>query len=97
MIPLIVNGPAIEPIALADAKKWLRLQTTRRNGVVQGFKSAPLLRRKEETMLLNKSVQFGLAALAQVGLARQAEADAQARHAKDATDSAFDSDFQRKD
>jgi hypothetical protein len=52
---------------------------------------------KEETMLLNKSVQFGLAALAQVGLARQAEADAQARHAKDATDSAFDSDFQRKD
>jgi len=55
---------------------------TRRNGVVQGFKSAPLLRRKEETMLLNKSVQFGLAALAQVGLARQAEADAQARHAK---------------
>jgi len=48
MIPLIVNGPAIEPIALADAKKWLRLQTTRRNGVVQGFKSAPLLRRKKQ-------------------------------------------------
>ena len=48
-------------------------------------------------MLLNKSVQFGLAALAQVGLARQAEADAQARHAKDATDFAFDLDFQRKD
>jgi uncharacterized phiE125 gp8 family phage protein len=27
MIPLIVNGPAIEPIALADAKRWLRIET----------------------------------------------------------------------
>jgi hypothetical protein len=36
-------------------------------------------------------------AQAQVALARQAETDAEARHAKDATDSAFDSDFRRKD
>jgi hypothetical protein len=36
-------------------------------------------------------------AQAQVGSARQAEADADARHAKDPTDSAFDADFQRKD
>jgi hypothetical protein len=36
-------------------------------------------------------------AQAQVAQARQAEADAEARHAKDATDSAFDSGFQRKD
>ena len=36
-------------------------------------------------------------AQAQVALARQAEADAAKRHAKDPTDSAFDSDFQRKD
>jgi hypothetical protein len=36
-------------------------------------------------------------AQAQVAQARQAEADAEARHAKDATDSAFDSIFQRKD
>jgi hypothetical protein len=54
MIPLIVNGPAIEPIALADAKKWLRLQTTRRNGVVQGFKSAPLLRREKQCCSTNR-------------------------------------------
>lgn len=27
MIPLIVNGPAIEPVALADAKQWLKLET----------------------------------------------------------------------
>jgi hypothetical protein len=36
-------------------------------------------------------------AQAQVALARQAEAAAEARHAKDPTDSAFDSDFRRKD
>jgi hypothetical protein len=36
-------------------------------------------------------------AQAQIAQARQAEADAEARHAKDATDSAFDSGFQRKD
>jgi hypothetical protein len=36
-------------------------------------------------------------AQAQVAGARQAEADADARHAKDPTDSAFDADFQRKD
>ena len=36
-------------------------------------------------------------AQAQVALGRQAEAEAEARHAKDPTDSAFDSDFQRKD
>ncbi|MBV9394813.1 MAG: hypothetical protein JOZ84_10410 [Methylobacteriaceae bacterium] len=35
-------------------------------------------------------------AQAQVALARQAEADALARHAKDPTDSAFDPDFDRK-
>jgi hypothetical protein len=28
MILLIVNGPAIEPVTLADAKKWLKLQTS---------------------------------------------------------------------
>ncbi|MBV8848103.1 MAG: hypothetical protein JOZ16_00805 [Methylobacteriaceae bacterium] len=36
-------------------------------------------------------------AQAQIALARQVEADAQARHAKDATDTAFDPDFRRKD
>jgi hypothetical protein len=30
MIPLIVNGPAIEPIALADAKKWAEAPDDRR-------------------------------------------------------------------
>jgi hypothetical protein len=36
-------------------------------------------------------------AQAQVALARQAEAAAEARHSKDPTDSAFDPDFKRKD
>jgi hypothetical protein len=36
-------------------------------------------------------------AQAQVAVARTAEADAEARHAKDATDSAFDPAFERKD
>jgi len=36
-------------------------------------------------------------AQAQVTEARQAEAEVEASHAKDATDSAFDSSFQRKD
>ena len=36
-------------------------------------------------------------AQAPVASARQAEADADARHAKDPTDSAFDADFPRKD
>jgi hypothetical protein len=36
-------------------------------------------------------------AQAQVALARQAEADAAARHVKNATDSAFDPEFKRKD
>jgi hypothetical protein len=36
-------------------------------------------------------------AQAQVALARQAETEAEARQAKDPTDSAFDSGFQRKD
>ena len=36
-------------------------------------------------------------AQAQVALARQAEAEAEACHAKNPSDSAFDSDFKRKD
>jgi hypothetical protein len=43
MIPLIVNGPAIEPIALADAKKWLRLQTTDDDDVIGALITAARL------------------------------------------------------
>jgi uncharacterized phiE125 gp8 family phage protein len=40
MIPLIVNGPAIEPVALADAKKWLKLETSDDDDVVAALITA---------------------------------------------------------
>jgi uncharacterized phiE125 gp8 family phage protein len=43
MIPLIVNGPAIEPIALADAKKWLKLETNEDDDVVGALITAARL------------------------------------------------------
>jgi uncharacterized phiE125 gp8 family phage protein len=43
MIPLIVNGPAIEPVALADAKKWLKLQTSDDDDVVGALITAARL------------------------------------------------------
>ena len=43
MIPLIVNGPAIEPIALADAKKWLKLETSDDDDVVGALITAARL------------------------------------------------------
>ncbi|MEA2841716.1 MAG: hypothetical protein QOF41_3046 [Methylobacteriaceae bacterium] len=43
MIPLIVNGPAIEPVALADAKKWLKLETNDDDDVVGALITAARL------------------------------------------------------
>jgi uncharacterized phiE125 gp8 family phage protein len=43
MIPLIVNGPAIEPIALADAKKWLKIETSDDDDVVGALITAARL------------------------------------------------------
>jgi uncharacterized phiE125 gp8 family phage protein len=43
MIPLIVNGPAIEPVALADARKWLKLQTSDDDDVVGALITAARL------------------------------------------------------
>jgi uncharacterized phiE125 gp8 family phage protein len=43
MIPLIVNGPAIEPVALADAKQWLKLETSDDDDVVGALITAARL------------------------------------------------------
>jgi uncharacterized phiE125 gp8 family phage protein len=43
MIPLIVNGPAIEPVALADAKKWLKLETSDDDDVIGALITAARL------------------------------------------------------
>jgi uncharacterized phiE125 gp8 family phage protein len=43
MIPLIVNGPAIEPVALADAKRWLKLETSDDDDVVGALITAARL------------------------------------------------------
>src|SRR5947199_8130721 len=43
MIPLIVNGPALEPIALADAKKWLKLETSDEDDVIGALITAARL------------------------------------------------------
>jgi uncharacterized phiE125 gp8 family phage protein len=43
MIPLIVNGPAIEPVALADAKHWLKLETNDDDDVVGALITAARL------------------------------------------------------
>src|SRR5438270_3112905 len=43
MIPLIVNGPAVEPIALADAKQWLKLETSDDDDVVGALITAARL------------------------------------------------------
>jgi uncharacterized phiE125 gp8 family phage protein len=43
MIPLIVNGPAVEPVALADAKKWLRIETADEDDVVGALITAARL------------------------------------------------------
>ena len=43
MIPLIVNGPAIEPVALADMKQWLKLETSDDDDVVGALITAARL------------------------------------------------------
>jgi uncharacterized phiE125 gp8 family phage protein len=43
MIPIIVNGPAVEPVALADAKKWLRIETGDDDDVVGALITAARL------------------------------------------------------
>src|SRR5437588_12569492 len=43
MIPLIVNGPAIEPVALADARKWLKIETGDDDDVVGALITAARL------------------------------------------------------
>jgi uncharacterized phiE125 gp8 family phage protein len=43
MIPLIVNGPAVEPVALADARKWLKLETSDDDDVVGALITAARL------------------------------------------------------
>lgn len=60
-----------------------------------------ILRSARDNSLLEAGQAEAIAAAltkaqAQVALARQAESDAEARHAKDQTDAAFDPDFERK-
>jgi uncharacterized phiE125 gp8 family phage protein len=43
MIPLIVNGPAVEPVALDDAKKWLKLETSDDDDIVGALITAARL------------------------------------------------------
>ena len=43
MIPLIVNGPAVEPVALPDAKKWLKVETFDDDDVVGALITAARL------------------------------------------------------
>src|SRR3954452_20487484 len=43
MIPLIVNGPAVEPLAVADAKKWLKLETSDEDDVIGALITAARL------------------------------------------------------
>ncbi len=43
MIPLIVNAPALEPIAIADAKRWLKLETAEDDEVVGALITAARL------------------------------------------------------
>jgi hypothetical protein len=65
-----------------------------------GFVETILQSARDKSLLEAGQAQAIAAALtkaqAQVALARQAEADAAARQAKDASDSAFDPEFQRK-
>jgi uncharacterized phiE125 gp8 family phage protein len=49
MIPLIVNGPAIEPIAVADAKKWLKLETSEDDDVIGALITAARLMVEAQT------------------------------------------------
>jgi hypothetical protein len=66
-----------------------------------GFVETVLQSARDNRLLAAGQAEAIAAALtkaqAQVASARQAEADAEARHAKDSTDTAFDPDFQRKD
>ena len=43
MIPLIVNGPAIEPVALADMKQWLKLENPDDDDVIGALITAARL------------------------------------------------------
>lgn len=43
MIPLIVNGPALEPVSVADAKKWLKLETSDDDDVIGALITAARL------------------------------------------------------
>ncbi|MEA2833493.1 MAG: hypothetical protein QOG66_1695 [Methylobacteriaceae bacterium] len=49
MIPLIVSGPAIEPVALADARKWLKLETGDDDDVVGALITAARLMVEAQT------------------------------------------------
>ncbi|GAC1333143.1 MAG: head-tail connector protein [Beijerinckiaceae bacterium] len=60
MIPLIVNGPAIEPIAIADAKTWLKLETGDDDDVVAALITAARLTIEAHTnrMLITQTWRF---------------------------------------
>jgi uncharacterized phiE125 gp8 family phage protein len=49
MIPLIVNGPAIEPVALADAKKWLKIENADDDDVLGALITAARLMVEAQT------------------------------------------------
>jgi uncharacterized phiE125 gp8 family phage protein len=57
MIPLIVNGPAVEPVALPDAKKWLKLETSDDDDVVGALITAArlILEAQIRRMLINQT------------------------------------------
>jgi|SRR5947209_6333717 len=49
MIPLIVNGPAVEPVALADMKQWLKLESSDDDDVVGALITAARLMMEAQT------------------------------------------------
>ena len=49
MIPLIVNGPAVEPVAPADAKKWLKLESADDDDVIGALITAARLMVEAQT------------------------------------------------
>jgi uncharacterized phiE125 gp8 family phage protein len=49
MIPLIVNGPAIEPVALPDVKNWLKIETSDEDDVIGALITAARLMAEAQT------------------------------------------------